>query len=84
MERGMRVLDLGCRSGDASLIAEMVGPSGLVVRVDGSAKPSTKLKSAQQSPAVAIGLGSSGRIPTPSFPHERFDAVVVRVPVAPR
>jgi tRNA A58 N-methylase Trm61 len=39
IERGMRVLDLGCGSGDASLlIAKMVGPSGLVVGVDESAQ----------------------------------------------
>ncbi|WP_426440635.1 methyltransferase domain-containing protein [Bradyrhizobium genosp. P] len=39
IKRGMRVLDLGCGSGDASLlIAKMVGPSGLVVGVDESAQ----------------------------------------------
>ena len=39
IERGTRVLDLGCGSGDASLlIAKMVGPSGLVVGVDESAQ----------------------------------------------
>jgi cyclopropane fatty-acyl-phospholipid synthase-like methyltransferase len=37
IERGMRVADLGCGIGDASLqIAEAVGPSGLVVGVDPS------------------------------------------------
>jgi SAM-dependent methyltransferase len=39
IERGMRVIDLGCGSGDASLlIAKMVGPSGLVVGVDEAAQ----------------------------------------------
>jgi tRNA A58 N-methylase Trm61 len=37
--RGMRVLDLGCGFGDTSLlIANVVGPSGLVVGVDPSAQ----------------------------------------------
>ena len=35
IQRGMRVLDLGCGFGDVSLwIAKLVGPSGLVVGVD--------------------------------------------------
>lgn len=39
VERGMRVLDFGCSTGDTSLlIAKLVGPSGLVVAVDGSAQ----------------------------------------------
>jgi 2-polyprenyl-3-methyl-5-hydroxy-6-metoxy-1,4-benzoquinol methylase len=37
IQRGMRVLDLGCGVGDVSLwIAKLVGPTGLVVGVDGS------------------------------------------------
>ena len=39
VERGMRVLDLGCGFGDTSLlIAKVVGASGLVVGVDPSAE----------------------------------------------
>lgn len=39
LERGMRVLDLGCGFGDTSLlIAKIVGASGLVVGVDPSAE----------------------------------------------
>jgi SAM-dependent methyltransferase len=35
---GMRVLDIGCGGGDVSLLAaEMVGPSGAVVGIDGTA-----------------------------------------------
>jgi ubiquinone/menaquinone biosynthesis C-methylase UbiE len=35
IERGMRVVDLGCDTGDMSLLlAKLVGPSGLVVGVD--------------------------------------------------
>src|SRR5882672_2071876 len=37
IERGMRVLDLECGAGDASLsIAKLIGPSGLVVGLDRS------------------------------------------------
>lgn len=37
LERGMRVLDLGCGVGDVSLIAgQMVGPSGAVLGIDRS------------------------------------------------
>jgi ubiquinone/menaquinone biosynthesis C-methylase UbiE len=75
----MRVLDLGCRSGDASLlIAEMVGPSGLVVRVDGSAEAIDEAQSAQQSPAC-YWTRLVRADPDTFVPHERFDAVVVRV-----
>ena len=39
IQRGMRVLDLGCGVGDVSLwIAKLVGPTGLVVGVDESAE----------------------------------------------
>jgi cyclopropane fatty-acyl-phospholipid synthase-like methyltransferase len=39
IKRGMHVLDLGCGTGDASLlIAKLVGPSGLVAGVDRSAE----------------------------------------------
>jgi SAM-dependent methyltransferase len=39
VERASRVLDLGCGTGDASLlIAKLVGPSGLVVGVERSAE----------------------------------------------
>jgi SAM-dependent methyltransferase len=39
VERAARVLDLGCGTGDASLlIAKLVGPSGLVVGVERSAE----------------------------------------------
>ena len=39
IQRGMRVLDLGCGIGDVSLwIAKLVGPTGLVVGVDESAE----------------------------------------------
>ena len=39
IERGMRVLDLGCGAGDVSMLAgKLVGPSGSVVGIDRSAQ----------------------------------------------
>jgi ubiquinone/menaquinone biosynthesis C-methylase UbiE len=79
IERGMRVLDLGCRSGDASLlIAEMVGPSGLVVRVDGSAEA---IDEAEKRATIAGRCYWTRLVradPDTFVPHERFDAFVVR------
>jgi ubiquinone/menaquinone biosynthesis C-methylase UbiE len=80
IERGMCVLDLGYRSGDASLlIAKMVGPSGLVVRVDGSAEAIDEA----EKRAIIAGRRYWTRLvradPDTFVPHERFDAVVVRV-----
>src|SRR5215475_5022290 len=39
IQPGMRVLDIGCGAGDVSmLLAEAVGPSGLVVAIDREAR----------------------------------------------
>ena len=39
IQSGMRVLDIGCGAGDVSmLLAEAVGPSGLVVAIDREAR----------------------------------------------
>src|SRR5262249_35660801 len=39
IQSGMRVLDIGCGAGDVSmLLAEVVGPSGLVVAIDREAR----------------------------------------------
>ena len=39
IQRGMRALDVGCGPGDVSmLLAETVGPSGLVVAIDREAR----------------------------------------------
>jgi tRNA A58 N-methylase Trm61 len=80
IERGMRVLDLGCGVGDASLcIAKLVGPAGLVVGVDQSA---SAIDVAQKRATVA-GQCYWIRFVTADLdtfvPHERFDAVVVRL-----
>jgi ubiquinone/menaquinone biosynthesis C-methylase UbiE len=78
IKRGMRVLDLGCGSGDASLlIAKMVGPSGLVVGVDESVEA---LDEAERRATVAGHCYWTRFVradPDTFVPPERFDAVVV-------
>ena len=80
IERGMRVLDLGCGVGDVSLwIARLVGPSGLVVGVDESAEA---IDVAQKRATVAGQCYWTRFVradPDTFVPHEPFDAVVVRL-----
>jgi len=80
MERGMRVLDLECGAGDASLrIAKLVGPTGLVVGIYESAK----VIDVAQRRAAVNGRCYWARFVAPDLntfvPHERFDAVVARL-----
>jgi ubiquinone/menaquinone biosynthesis C-methylase UbiE len=80
IERGMRVLDLGCGSGDASLlIAKMVGPSGLVVGVDGSAEAIDEAEKRATIAGHCYWTRFVRADPDTFVPHERFDAVVVRL-----
>jgi cyclopropane fatty-acyl-phospholipid synthase-like methyltransferase len=79
IQRGMRVLDLGCGAGDISLwIAKLVGPTGLVVGVDESAEAIDVAKKratvADQCYWTRFVIGDLNTF----APHERFDAVVVR------
>jgi ubiquinone/menaquinone biosynthesis C-methylase UbiE len=79
IKRGMLALDLGCGVGDASLwIAKLVGPTGLVVGVDGSAE----VIDAAQKRATVAGQCYWTRFitadPHTFIPHHRFDVVVVR------
>ena len=80
IKRGMRVLDLGCGSGDASLlIAKMVGPSGLVVGVDEAA---AAIDEAEKRATIAGHCYWTRFVkadPDTFVPHEPFDAVVVRL-----
>jgi ubiquinone/menaquinone biosynthesis C-methylase UbiE len=80
IERGMRVLDLGCGYGNASLsIAKLIGPSGLVVGVDRSAQA---IDVAEKRATVAGRCYWTRFVtadPNTFVPHERFDAVVARV-----
>jgi 2-polyprenyl-3-methyl-5-hydroxy-6-metoxy-1,4-benzoquinol methylase len=78
IQRGMRVLDLGCGAGDVSLrIAKLVGPSGLVLGVDESAED---IDVAERRATVA-GQCYWTRFVTADLetfiPHGRFDVVVV-------
>jgi ubiquinone/menaquinone biosynthesis C-methylase UbiE len=53
IERGMRVLDLGCGAGDVSMLAgELVGPSGSVVGID----PNADVIAVARARAQADGL----------------------------
>jgi 2-polyprenyl-3-methyl-5-hydroxy-6-metoxy-1,4-benzoquinol methylase len=79
IQRGMRVLDLGCGAGDLSLwIAWLVGPTGLVVGVDDSAEA---IDVAQKCATVAGQCYWTRFVNADlnSFiPHERYDVVVMR------
>ena len=79
IQRGMRVLELGCGIGDVSLwIAKLVGPTGLVLGVDESAE---RIDLAQRRATVA-GQCYWMRFVTADLntfiPRERFDVVVLR------
>jgi cyclopropane fatty-acyl-phospholipid synthase-like methyltransferase len=79
MARGMRVLDLECGAGDASLlIAKVIGSSGLVVGVDRS----PEAIDAAEKRATVAGYCYWTRFvaadPDIFGPNERFDAVVAR------
>jgi ubiquinone/menaquinone biosynthesis C-methylase UbiE len=79
-KRGMRFLDLGCGSGDASLlIANVVGPSGLVVGVDGSAEAIDEAEKRATVAGYCYWTRFVRADPETFVPHERFDAVVVRL-----
>jgi 2-polyprenyl-3-methyl-5-hydroxy-6-metoxy-1,4-benzoquinol methylase len=80
IERGMGVLDFGCGAGHVSLwIAKLVGPTGLVVGVDESAE----VIDVAQRRATVAGQCYWTRFVTADrntlVPHDRFDAVVVRL-----
>ncbi|MEH2513630.1 cyclopropane fatty-acyl-phospholipid synthase-like methyltransferase [Nitrobacteraceae bacterium AZCC 1564] len=80
IERGMRVFDLECGTGDASLaIAKVVGPTGLVVGIDTSAEAID----VAEKRATLAGQCYWTRFVTADLntfvPPERFNAVVVRL-----
>jgi ubiquinone/menaquinone biosynthesis C-methylase UbiE len=80
IERGMRVLDLGCGAGDASLlIAKMVGPSGLVVGVDESAEAIDEAGKRATMAGSCYWTRFVRADPDTFVLPERFDAVVVRL-----
>jgi cyclopropane fatty-acyl-phospholipid synthase-like methyltransferase len=78
--RGMRVLDLECGAGDASLsIAKVIGPSGLVVGVDRS--PEAIATAEKRATVAGYCYWTRFVVADPDIfgPNERFDAVVARL-----
>jgi ubiquinone/menaquinone biosynthesis C-methylase UbiE len=78
IERGMRVLDLGCGAGDVSMLAgKLVGPSGSVLGID----PNADILFVARARAQADGLlhvnFTEGSVGTFSDPRP-FDLVVAR------
>jgi SAM-dependent methyltransferase len=79
IERGMRVLDLGCGAGNASLlIAKSIGPCGLVVGVDRSAEAIDVAEKGATVAGYCYWTRFVTADPNSFVPHERFDAVVAR------
>ena len=80
IERGMRVLDLECGAGDASLsIAKLIGPSGLVVGVDRSRKAIDVAEKRATVAGYCYWTRFVAADPDTFVPNERFDAVVARL-----
>jgi ubiquinone/menaquinone biosynthesis C-methylase UbiE len=76
----MRVLDLGCGSGDTSLlVAKMVGASGLVVGVDKSAEAIDEAEKRATIAGRCYWTRFVREDPDTFVSPERFDAVVVRL-----
>jgi ubiquinone/menaquinone biosynthesis C-methylase UbiE len=78
--RGMRVLDLECGAGDASLlIAKVIGPSGLVVGVDRS--PEAIAAAEKRATVAGYCYWTRFVVADPDIfgPNKRFDAVVARL-----
>jgi ubiquinone/menaquinone biosynthesis C-methylase UbiE len=79
IERGMRVLDLECGAGNASLsIAKLIGPSGLVVGVDRSREAIDVAEKRATVAGYCYWTRFVAEDPNTFVPHEQFDAVVVR------
>jgi ubiquinone/menaquinone biosynthesis C-methylase UbiE len=80
IERGMRVLDLECGAGNASLlIAKLIGPSGLVVGVDRSREAIDVAEKRATVAGYCYWTRFVAADPNTFIPHERFDAVVARL-----
>jgi ubiquinone/menaquinone biosynthesis C-methylase UbiE len=80
IERGMRVLDLECGAGDASLsIARLVGYSGLVVGVDRSPEAIDVAEKRVTAAGHCYWTRFVAADPNTFVPPERFDAAVIRL-----
>ena len=79
IKRGMRVLELECGTGGASLlIARLIGPSGLVVGVDRSAEAIDVAEKRATVSGYCYWTRFVTADPDSFVCHERFDAVVAR------
>jgi ubiquinone/menaquinone biosynthesis C-methylase UbiE len=73
---GMRVLDLGCGTGDVSLLAaKLVGPAGAVVGVDRDPRAIEEARRRAPGPNISFLEAPIDRI---DLPAESFDAIVAR------
>jgi SAM-dependent methyltransferase len=80
IQRGMRVLDLECGTGDASLsIAKLIGPSGLVVGVDRSPDAIELAERRATVTGCCYWTRFVAADPDTFVPNERFDVVVARL-----
>jgi ubiquinone/menaquinone biosynthesis C-methylase UbiE len=76
---GMRVLDVGCGSGDVTLLAgELVGPTGAVVGIDRAPAAIVRAKARAESQRVSNVQFVEGD-PTLTRFDEGFDAIVGRL-----
>jgi 2-polyprenyl-3-methyl-5-hydroxy-6-metoxy-1,4-benzoquinol methylase len=78
--RGMRVLDLGCGTGDTSLwIAKLVGPTGLIVGIDQSADAIDVAQRRATVTGQCYWAQFIAMDPAIFSPLESFDVAVVRL-----
>jgi ubiquinone/menaquinone biosynthesis C-methylase UbiE len=78
IERGMRVLDLGCGAGDVSMLAaKLVGPSGSVVGIDPNADVLAVARARAQADGLLHVSFTEASVGTFSDPRP-FDLVVAR------
>ena len=85
IERGVRVLELECGAGDVSLsIAKCIGPSGLLVGVDRSAEAIDAAERRATLAGCCYWTRFVAADPNTFVPHERFDALVVRLTLLPQ
>ena len=84
IERGMRVLELECGTGNASLaIARLIGPSGLIFGVDRSAQAIDVAEKRATVAGCCYWTRFVTADPETFVPQERFDAIVVRLTLIP-
>jgi ubiquinone/menaquinone biosynthesis C-methylase UbiE len=78
IQRGMRVLDVGCGAGDVTLmLARMVGPTGSVTGIDRSGRPLALAR--RRADSAGLRWIEFRQAPLADFAAaERFDAVVGR------